>query len=398
MTSLKPRKIVEGVYWTGVIDWDRQLFDALIPLPDGTSYNAYLVQGERKTALLDTVDLSVPEALIDQLQGVPKLDYIVSHHAEQDHSGAIPAVLERYPEAKVVCTAKAVAMLGDLLGVSTDRYIAVDDGETIGLGGKTLQFIHTPWVHWPETMVTWLPEDRVLFSGDFFGTHLATSELHADWHRAERAAKRYYGEIMMPFAPMVARNVAKVREYGPRLIAPSHGPVLTEPEAAMTAWEDWAAGPPKNLAVVAYVSMHGSTRQMIEHLTSALIQEGVSVRQFDLVSVDLGELATALVDAGTIVLGTPTVLAGPHPLAASAAMLANALKPKARFATVVGSYGWGGRTVETVADLLSGLKLELLDPVQCKGVPGASDLDALHELARSVAHKHGEAGFEPLAS
>ncbi|MGQ9729765.1 MAG: FprA family A-type flavoprotein [Candidatus Zipacnadales bacterium] len=392
------RKIAEGIYWAGVVDWDRRLFDSLIPLPDGTSYNAYLVEGNSKQALIDTVDQSVPDALLEQLRDVPRLDYIISHHAEQDHSGAIPQVLERYPEAQVVCTEKAQPLLGDLLGVPRERCMAVGDGDTIDLGGKTLHFLHTPWVHWPETMVTWLAEERILFSCDFFGSHLASSELYASWEEVERAAKRYYGEIMMPFAGMVARNIAKVRELRPHLIAPSHGPLLRDAEAALNAWEDWASGPPKNLAVVPYVSMHGSTRRMVEHLTSALAREGVRVRQFDLVSVDLGELAIALVEAGTIVLGTPTVLTRPHPLAASAAMLTNALKPKAKYATVIGSYGWGGRVVETVTSLLSDLKLEILEPVLCKGVPRASDLDRIASLAKTIAQKHAEEGFPPLGS
>jgi len=393
--ELRPRPIADGVSWVGVVDWDRRLFDSLIPLPDGTSYNAYLVEGAEHTALVDTVDPSMADGLLARLEGVSRIDYVVSHHAEQDHSGAIPLVLDRYPTARVVCTPKAQPLLGDLLGVAADRCMVVEDGQTLDLGGKTLQFLHTPWVHWPETMVTWLAEDRILFSCDFFGCHLATSELYGDWARVRHAAKRYFGEIMMPLAPMVARNVARVREYQAALVAPSHGPVLTEPEAAMSAWADWAAGPPRNLAVVAYVSMHGSTRRMAEHLTDALAEEGVPVRQFDLAVTDLGELAIALVDAGTIVLGTPTVLTGPHPLAASAAWLANLLKPKARFATVIGSYGWGGRAVEALAGLLPNLKVELLDPVLCKGLPAVGDLEALRGLAKAIARKHEEEGFGP---
>jgi len=384
------RPLAEGVYWMGAIDWDRRLFDALIPLPDGTSYNAYLVQGEEKTALLDTVDPPMTDVLAAQLADVPRLDYVVSHHTEQDHSGAIPAVLARYPEAQVVASPKAKPMLVDHLGVPEARVLTVEDGEAISLGGKTLRFLHTPWVHWPETMVTYLPEARILFSCDFFGSHLATTELLPDWSKAEAAAKRYYGEIMMPFARQVERNIEKVRALDLALIAPSHGPLHAEPATVISAWAHWASGPPANLVVIPYVSMHGSTQQMVEHLVGALAERGVGVEQFNLAVADLGKLATALVEAATIVIGTPTVLTRPHPLAVTAAFLANALRPKARFASVVGSYGWGGKTVETIAGLISDLKVEVLDPVLCKGLPKEADLQALEALADTIAAKHRE--------
>ena len=172
------RKIKERIYWMGAVDWDRRLFDSLIPLPDGTTYNAYLIDGSEKTALLDTVDPPTADALLAQLKGVSKLDYVVSHHAEQDHSGTIPRVLERFPDARVVVTPKAKGMLIDLLRVPENAFVTVEDGEILSLGDKTLKFIHAPWVHWPETMVTYLEEDRILFSCDFFGSHIATSDLY----------------------------------------------------------------------------------------------------------------------------------------------------------------------------------------------------------------------------
>ncbi|MHC4062036.1 MAG: oxygen-binding di-iron domain-containing protein, partial [Planctomycetota bacterium] len=175
--QLKP-----NVYAVGALDWDRRLFDELIPLPDGTSYNAYLIRGSEKTALLDTVDPTKTEVLIDNLVrlGTEKIDYLISHHAEQDHSGAIPDVLMLYPDAKVVTNPKCKGMLIDLLDVDAARFITVDDGQTLSLGDKTLQFVYIPWVHWPETMATYLQEDRILFPCDFFGSHLAASSLFVD--------------------------------------------------------------------------------------------------------------------------------------------------------------------------------------------------------------------------
>lgn len=197
---MKPRKIKEDIYWLGAVDWDRRLFDSLIPLPDGTSYNAYLVQGKDKAVLFDTVDPTMVSILLSQLESVRNIDYIVSHHAEQDHSGAIPDVLEKYEKAKVITTPQGKGMLIDLLQIDEQRIITVADGEALSIGGKTLEFIHTPWVHWPETMVSYLREDKILFSCDFFGSHLATTDLYVrDEGRVYEAAKRYYAEIMMPF-------------------------------------------------------------------------------------------------------------------------------------------------------------------------------------------------------
>ncbi|HOI11217.1 MAG TPA: FprA family A-type flavoprotein, partial [Myxococcota bacterium] len=173
---MKSKQVMDGIRWLGAIDWDRRLFDSLIPTPDGTSYNAWLVQGSERTALLDTADPSTGAALMAQLADVPRVDYVIAHHAEQDHSGMIPAVLARYPEARLVATPRCLQMLADLLDLPPDRALPVKDGESLDLGGRTLTFMHMPWVHWPETMVTWLPEDRVLFTCDLFGSHLATPD------------------------------------------------------------------------------------------------------------------------------------------------------------------------------------------------------------------------------
>ena len=391
---MQKRKILENVYWLGSVDWDRRLFDSLIPLPDGTTYNAYLVQGSQKTALLDTVDPLMTDELLAQLDGVRNIDFIVSHHAEQDHSGAIPHVLERFPEARVVATPKAKGMLMDLLRIRETAFVTVADGETISLGDKTLTFLHTPWVHWPETMVTYLPENKMLFSCDFYGSHIATSELFVtDQGRVHEAAKRYFAEIMMPFRKVIEKNIEKLKGYDIQMIAPSHGQIYDRPAWIMDAYKDWVTGAPHNLVALPYVSMHGSTRQLVDHLVSSLVAQGVRVALFNLAVTDIGKLAMALVDAGTIVVGVPTVLAGPHPLAAYATLLANALRPKTKFLSIIGSYGWGGKTVETLAGMIPNLKVEVLDPVLCKGIPAKADLEALDKLAGMIAQKHKEHGF-----
>jgi len=392
---MKPRKIKDNIYWMGSVDWDRRLFDSLIPLPDGTSYNAYLVKGRDKTVLIDTVDPSMVNELLAQLKDVSKLDYIVSLHAEQDHSGSIPNVLSRYPDAKVISSPKAKGMLMDLLHIHEESFITVNDGETISLGDKTLKFIYTPWVHWPETISAYLEEDKILFSGDFFGSHIATTNLFvSDEARVYEAAKRYYAEIMMPFRSMIKKNLENLAAYEIAIIAPSHGPVYPRPSFILDAHKDWIDGQPKNLVVLPYISMHNSTKQMVDFFVSSLVEKGVTVERFNLTVTDMGKLIMAFVDAGTIVIGTPTVLAGPHPYVVYAAFMANALRPKAGFLSIIGSYGWGGRTVKILSEMISNLKVEVIEPVLAKGLPTEADFKALENLAETIAMKHKEHGFK----
>jgi len=393
---MKPREIKSGIHWVGAIDWDRRLFDSLIPLPDGTSYNSYLVKGTEKTALIDTVDPAMQDVLLSNLSelGVQKIDYVVANHAEQDHSGTIPRVLEEYPEAKVVCTPKCKDMLVDLLMIPEEKFITVNDKETISLGDRTLEFIHAPWVHWPETMLTYLREDRILFPCDFFGSHLATTDLYVrDGGQVYEAAKRYYAEIMMPFRTVIQKDLDKIKDYAIDIIAPSHGPLHDRPEFILNAYHSWAFDGPRNIVVLPYISMHGSTRRMVDYLVGALTQRGVTVKQFDLAVTDIGKLAMALVDAATVVIGTPTVLAGPHPNVAYAAILANALRPNLKFISIIGSYGWGGKAVEQLAALIPNLKIEILGPVLSKGFPREAGLSALDKLAATITEKHKEHGF-----
>ncbi|UCG84351.1 MAG: MBL fold metallo-hydrolase, partial [Dehalococcoidia bacterium] len=205
---MKARQIRTNIHWVGAIDWDRRLFDALIPLPDGTSYNAYLVQGSQKVALIDTADPSMTGVLMAYLEDIPVIDYVIANHAEQDHSGSIPHVLVKYTNAKVVTTPKGKDILMALLLVPEDRFMTVNDGETLSLGNKTLEFIHAPWVHWPETMLTYLREDKILFPGDLFGSHLATTDLYvSNEGQVYEAAKRYIAEIMMPFRTSIEKHL-----------------------------------------------------------------------------------------------------------------------------------------------------------------------------------------------
>ncbi len=385
------RELKNNILAVGVIDWDRRLFDELIPLPDGTSYNSYLIKGSEKNALIDTADPAKEDEFVNNLRetGVQKIDYVIANHAEQDHSGAIPKVLELYPDAKVVTNEKCKNMLIDLLLIPAEKFITIKDGETLSLGDRTLKFIIAPWVHWPETMLTYLIEDKILFPCDFFGSHLASSELYADDEcKVYSSAKRYYAEIMMPFRTNIKKHMEKLASYEIEMIAPSHGPVYRNPKFILNAYSDWISDDGKNEVVLPFVSMHHSTRAMVDYFISALIKRNIIVKPFNLTHTDIGELAMSLVDASTIVIGSPTVLTGPHPQVVSAVYLANALRPKLKYASVIGSYGWGGKMLDTIKGLITNLNVELLEPVIIKGYPKETDFQSLDKLADAILEKH----------
>lgn len=388
---MNARLIRNGIYAVGVQDWSRRLFDSLIPLPDGTSYNSYLIEGSEKTAIIDTVDPAFFEEYRSNLAGLKRLDYIITLHSEQDHSGSIPMLLELFPSAEVICSPKAKDLLVEHLLLDPAKLRAVEDGEIISLGDKSLRFLYTPWVHWPETIVAYLAEEKILFSCDFLGSHSASSEIYDNGDPAVlEAAKRYYAEIMMPFRTQIRSNLQKISPLEIELVAPSHGPIWNHPNIIISAYEDWVSDKLQNKVVIPFISMHGSTAKMVDTLSKELIRRNVKVELFDLSVTDIGKLAMALVDAATIVIGSPTVHVGPHPMVAYAAILANAIKPKARYAAVIGSYGWATKVVDKLLGLVPNLQVEVLGAVLCKGEAKDPTKKELIALAELIANKHAE--------
>jgi len=390
------RQIRPNIYYVGAIDFDRRLFDELIPLPDGTSYNSYLIKGSEKTALIDSVDPAKEHELINNLKelNISQIDYIIAHHGEQDHSGIIPTILKHFLDAKVVTNSKCRDILKELLLIPDGRFIVINDKDIISLGDKTLEFITAPWVHWPETMFTYLKEDKILFTCDFLGSHLATSDLFAtNEGKYYESAKRYYAEIMMPFRTNIKQHLEKIKNYDIEIVAPSHGPLHNKPEFIINAYKEWTSDNVKNEVVLPYVSMHGSVQAMVDYFIDALIKRGIAVKPFNLSKTDLGELAMSLVDAATIVIGSSTVLTGPHPNIVCAVYLANALRPKTKFASIIGSYGWAGKMVEKITEMIPNLKMELIEPVIAKGFPKKEDFIKLDQLADKIMEKHKELGI-----
>ena len=390
------RKISEKIIGIGAIDWDRRIFDELVPTPEGTSYNSYLVKGSEKTVLIDTVDPSFEEDLITNLikSGCDKIDAIITHHAEQDHSGSLPLLLELFPGATIYCTEKCSSLLQILLDISSERIHTIKDGETYDLGGLSLEFIESPWVHWPETMMSYCPEEKILFSCDLFGSHYATSSIFmSDPSRTEILAKRYYAEIMMPFRNSIRKYMERISSKDINIIAPSHGPLYQPSSWILNLYKDWVSDEVKNCVLIPYVSMHHSTERMVRTLTEMIIERGIEVKPIKLSGYDVGLLAMEMVDAATIIFATPTVLFGPHPEMVSAAYLTNLIKPKTRYYSVIGSQGWGGKTVDTLKTLIPHLNAELLNPVYITGAPNEKTRQDLDKLANLIAEKHSSDEF-----
>lgn len=393
---MKFQEIKNNIYYCGLNDCDRRIFDELIPLEHGTSYNSYLVKGSEKTALIDTMYPPKTSEYLKRLSEnqIGKIDYIIANHGEQDHSGSIPALLEKYPNAIVITNPKCAENIRNMLHVPAEKIKEIADGEEISLGDKTLKFIFAPGVHWPDTMFTYIKEDNVICTCDFLGAHYTFNDVFAVESEAlYKSAKRYYAEIMMPFRTMCKRYTQMIKDMNVDMILPSHGPVHKNPSYILDAYTDWTSDSPKNLVVLPYVSMYNSTKEMIDKLSADLEKAGVETFKFDIVDDDLGDLAMALVDAATIVMGTSMVLAGPHPMAVNVAYLAAVLRPKAKFASIIGSYGWGGKLFDVIVNMLSPLKLDLIDPIQIKGKPTEEDFQKVEEMAKAIVEKHKSIGL-----
>lgn len=390
---MKFKEIKKDIFYCGLNDYDRTIFDELIPLEHGTSYNSYLVKGSDKVALIDTMYPPKTDEYLKNLDenNVDKVDYIIANHGEQDHSGSIPALLEKYPNAVVVTNAKCKENIKEMLHVSDEKIKVINDQEELSLGNKTLRFIIAPGVHWPDTMFTYLVEDNLICTCDFLGAHYTFEDIFADDSKElEHSAKRYYAEIMMPFRTMCKKYTKLVRNLNPEMILPSHGPVYKNPKFILDLYTDWAADEGKNLVLMPYVSMYGSVEEMVDYLADKLQAYGIKTEKFDIVTGDLGDLAMGLVDATTIVLGSSMVLAGPHPMAFNIAYLASVLRPKAKCATFLGSYGWGGNLFGKLGELLAGLKLDVIEPLLVKGKPKEEDFKRLDQIAESILAKHKE--------
>ena len=383
-------EISKNIFWVGVRDWNRRLFDSLIPLPRGTTYNSYLIIGQDKKALIDTVNPGFESELDERIRQTvdpADLDYVIMNHAEPDHAGSIPYMMSVNSKAKLVTSSKGAKMAQTFYKVPENRIKAVADGETIDLGGKTLKFIEAPMLHWPETMFTYVPENRILFSCDFFGSHVAEGLYDDEVEDLIVFAQRYYGEIIMPFRMMAQKALDKIKNLQIDMIAPSHGPVHRNIERILSPYKKWSNGETKQKATIVYVTMWKSTEKMIQPMVETLASEGIETATYNLTVSDIGDVAKDLVDSRAVVLGTPTVLAGAHPLAVYAAYLVKVLKPPTQYAVVLSSYGWGGGAIKHVQEVLGPTKMEVVGAIEINGPPTEDNVKQVVELGKILAKK-----------
>jgi len=387
------KEIAPNVFWVGAKHHNRRLFDGLIPLPRGTSYNAYLIVGSKKSALIDTVNPGFEKELLAKISeriDPAKVDYVIMNHAEPDHANAARDVLAVAKNAELVAGVKGKEAAMMYFDIPEDRIMVVDESSVIDLGGKTLKFLDAPWLHWPETIFTYLEEDKILFPCDFFGSHLAVGEFYADEYGNENTldmAKLYFAEIMMPFRKPGRTAIEKVRKIGPKMIAPSHGMFWREPNIILDEYAKWTSEKFQRKVMIVYVSMWGSTEKMVLALRDALVKKGITVQVFDIPNTEIGHIAKELVDTPVVVVGAPTVLGGVHPVAAYATMLVKALRAPTRYAAVLTSYGWSGGAVKGLQGILEGTKIEVLGVVEVKGPPKKAEFEKVTELADRIDEK-----------
>jgi flavorubredoxin len=393
--------IGDGVFYVGVRDWNRRLFDALIPLPQGTTYNSYLIKGNEKIALIDTVNPGFEAELENKINNVSatnQIDFIIMNHAEPDHAGAITYILHANNKAKLVTTRLGAQAAKTYFQVPEERIIVIKDNDILELGGKTLKFIEAPMLHWPETMFTYLVQDKILFTCDFFGMHTAYGFYDEDIDELKSFAQRYFGEIMMPFRSLGLRAMQKIKDLDIKMIAPSHGPIHKNPQRILEHYSKWVNGETQEKVIVVYVTMWKSTEKMVNQLVDGLLQNGIHVSVHNLSNADLGEVAKDLVDARAIVFGTPTVLGKMHPLAVYAAHLVKVLKPPLRLGVVLTSYGWGKGALAHAVEVLGPTGLEVVGSMEVNGPPTEKDFDKVklicEELTKRIKELQERTGGE----
>lgn len=386
-----PIALTDGVHYVGAFDPDLRLFDLIMHTPWGTSYNAYLVRGREKTALVETVKHGFEAALLDGIRDTA-IEYVVVNHTEPDHAGALAAVLERHPQAVVVGTNRAISFVGEQLNRSVPARV-VKAGDTLDLGGRTLHFVPAPFLHWPDTMFTWLAEDRILFPGDVFGAHYCAPGVFDDALDAAAAGdlaaarKVYYEAIMAPFAGHVAKGLQKIAGFAPAVIAPSHGPVLRGSVAATLAdYQAWSAGGGPKKAVVGYASVYGYTKALAEAVADGVRGAGVAAEVVDLGVTDAERAASVCWAADAVVLGTPTINGGPAPQAAEVLARMDGFRAKGKVFAAFGSYGWSGEGPDVLVARAKDLKMKALEEsVKVAFAPTAADLEAARGLGARVA-------------
>ncbi len=386
-------KLRENVYWVGYVDWTMRDFHSY-DTTSGTTYNAYLIADE-KTALIDTIKAPYAGELLRKVSALchpESLDYVVCNHAELDHSGALPEVMGVVPNATLVCDKKCAEILAEHFDVSRWKTQVVGTGDEISLGRRTLRFVETPMVHWPESMFTYLMEEKLLFSMDAFGQHYASAERFDDQSphgTIMEEAKTYYANIFMPYGKSVKACLERIADLPIEMIAPSHGVIWRrDVDKILSAYRRWMDCPPTPKVLVIYDSMWESTAAMAEAIIEGASQPGVQTKLIHIRRTSLTRLAAELLDAAAVAFGTSTLNNNMMPMAAAALCYLEGLRPRNKCAFAFGSYGWGKGSIEEVDERLRTIGWEILcEPVRAKYRPTAAILDQCRQAGKLLAEK-----------
>jgi len=386
-----PVELKRGVYWVGAIDWNLRDFHGYIT-GRGATYNSYLIVDE-KVALVDTVKAPFYGEMLERIGQIidpARIDYLICNHIEKDHSGSLPAFLQQFSGVKAFATQMAIKGLTRYYGAGLPL-AAVKTGDTLSLGKKTLQFIEVPMLHWPDSMFSYVPEDKLLLSNDGFGQHIATSGRFDDEVPEAEVmfeAAKYYANLIMHLSPLVQNVLKKVRELNLTIdmIAPSHGIIWRKhPAAIMGAYDDWSQFKARKKAVIIYDTMWHSTEAMARELLQTLGDAGVEVKLLKLRENHRSDIMTEVLDARGFFVGSPTLHRNLFPTVADLLCYMQGLRPQKKTAAAFGSYGWSGEAVKLVTDALKSMPLEVLEPgVQALYMPDEQDRQHLRGLAHEM--------------
>jgi flavorubredoxin len=401
MTNNQPLLLSSNVNWVGVNDSETPLFEGLWRIPEGVSYNSYLIVGSEKTALIDSVhEKNALEHFdkINKLTDISNIDYLVINHMEPDHTGAVPALLKKAPNAKVVFTPIAQTIFKKFYGFDPPTVLVKGDEVEIFLGNKTLKFIQTPWLHWPETMSTYLVEDRMLFCCDTFGSFkklpieaILESDIDMVKQNICECSKKYFASVFNGQREWILKAIEKFAKMNIEIdvLAPSHGPVYTRnAKQTINKWASWSKGTYTKTVVVAYDTMYGMTAKCLNAIVKGVTEAGGSVLDFNLSEDTAVDALTALVEAPALIVGSPTY---EHEMFPKMADFLNLLKTKKfsnRCASVFGSFGWSGEATRKISVELTQLGFEVVEqPLLVFGSPTEEDLEKSRHLGKAVAEK-----------
>jgi len=385
----------DGVNWVGVVDWNIRDFHGYVT-SRGSTYNAYLISDE-KTALVDTVKAAFCNELIEhisELTNLEKIDYIIVNHVEMDHSSSLPVIAKLAKNAKIISSLRGKEALIKHYGPDFNVVETVKTGDELKLGKRALRFIEAPMLHWPDSMFTYIVEDKILMPNDAFGQHYADSGRFNDQvNECElmEEAKTYYANILMPFAPLITRKIQEVVQMGIPIdiIAPSHGVIWRkDPSQIITAYLNWSSGAAKQKAVVVFDSMWGSTDKMARAIADSLAGAGIEVKLLKLRATDNTDVVTEILDAKAVVVGSPTLNNQMFPSVSSFLTYITGLKPKGKVWAFFGSYGWGGGAVRDMVEMAKKAGFEVLEPsVDAKYVPDKEELKKCFDFGQQIAQK-----------